>query len=164
MAMLPLLSLLHPPIVQPLRAGPLSRIVMGGGVPDVAFASAYQPREISALWVAVKKVYGSESRARRAVAQNNQVLAPVYASPELIIQSHKALVRLVGSSEALEIMDMNPAVLTLGSKGVSSCDPDEIRSAARTRQFLHRAVTPEGLSVAMVLAVLGVALKLAGSQ
>merc|ERR1711918_108763 len=69
---------------------------MGGGVPEVPFASAYQPRQLSALWGSLKRVYGSEGLARAAVQQNNQVMCPVYATPELIQTSHKELIALVG--------------------------------------------------------------------
>ena len=56
--------------------------------------------------------------------------------------------------QALEIMAMNPAVLTCGAKELAAADPAEVRSAAKTRQLLDRFVTPEGLTVAVVIVLL----------
>jgi hypothetical protein len=107
-----------------------------GGVPEVPFASSYQPAEIGALGRALKTCYGSDEAARRAVEQNNQVLCPVYATPELLLQTNAALIKLVGKREALEILLMNPA---------------KIRSTASTRQALDRVTTPTGLALSLLL-------------
>jgi hypothetical protein len=132
------------------KASPLLRA--GGGVPDVPFASAYAPSEISALWVSLKKIYGSDAAARAAVEQNNQVLCPVYASPELLAQTHGALVKLVGKEDAQEIIAKNPAVLTCGAREIASADPAEIKSTASTRQILDKYVNkPEFLGVALLV-------------
>lgn len=71
----------------------------GGDVPSVPFADNYKPAEIAALWKALKQCYGDEEAARRAVEQNNQVLCPVYATPQLLTQTNAALVKLVGKEE-----------------------------------------------------------------
>ena len=42
---------------------------------------------------------------------------------------------------------MNPAVLTCGALYLDKADPGEVRSAAGTRQFLDKYVTPAGLTV-----------------
>ena len=145
---------------QPVRR-PEVVLIARGGVPDVPFASAYKPAEIAALWTAVKKCYGSEAAARAAISQNNQILCPLYASPSLLTSSQAALVALLGKEEALEIMAKNPAVLTCGAGYLEQSDPSEIRSAANTRQFLDRFVTPEGLSVAVVCITLALVVRLA---
>jgi hypothetical protein len=122
-----------------------------GGVPEVPFASSYQPAEIGALGRALKTCYGSDEAARRAVEQNNQVLCPVYATPELLLQTNAALIKLVGKREALEILLMNPAVLTCGARGIAEQDPAKIRSTASTRQALDRVTTPTGLALSLLL-------------
>ena len=123
-------------------------------VPEVPFASAYKSSDISALWNTLKKCYGDDELARRAVEQNNQVLCPLYASPNLLTQSKEALVAIVGSSEALEIMKKNPAVLTCGAQGLKASDPDEIRKLASARQFLDVYATPQGFAVFAVAVLL----------
>ena len=124
-----------------------------GDVPEVPFAASYKASEISALWNALKKCYGNEADARQAVAQNNQVLCPVYATPALLAQSKSALVGILGKTEALEVMQKNPAVLTCGAAGLQASDPDEIRKAANARKFLDAYATPQGSAI-FVLAVL----------
>eukprot|EP00316_Scyphosphaera_apsteinii_P026297 CAMPEP_0119306528 /NCGR_PEP_ID=MMETSP1333-20130426/7264_1 /TAXON_ID=418940 /ORGANISM="Scyphosphaera apsteinii, Strain RCC1455" /LENGTH=142 /DNA_ID=CAMNT_0007309845 /DNA_START=247 /DNA_END=675 /DNA_ORIENTATION=- len=132
---------------------------LGRGPPDVPFASSYKASEIAALWKALKSCYGSDEAARQAVAQNNQVLCPVYATPSLLMQSRDSLVALLGKREALEVMLKNPMVLTCGSEGLANADPDEIRSTARTRQLLDKYVTP--LNLVLLVFALGL-LKILG--
>lgn len=79
---------------------PVATMLLGSGdVPSVPFADSYKPAEIAALWKALKQCYGDEEAARRAVEQNNQVLCPVYATPQLLTQTNAALVKLVGKEE-----------------------------------------------------------------
>ena len=127
---------------------------IGSNVPDVPFAASYKSSEIAALWNALKQCYGAEDLARQAVAQNNQVLCPLYASPELLKQTFAALVKIMGSKDAArEVMLLNPAVLTCGARELASSEASEILQAAKTRQVLDRFVNPAGAAV-FVLAVL----------
>lgn len=135
----------------------------GGGVPEVPWASAYKPQEIAALWSTAVKVYGSDAAARQAVSQNDQIICPVYATPQLLSQSHASLVGLLGKEEALEIMMKNPAVLTCGAKELAASDPGEIRSAANARKVLD-GITAEGLTVALLAALALFVAKLAAAQ
>ena len=125
---------------------------------SLPFKDAYQAGEIKALWTTLKKLYGSEDAARQAVAQNNQVLAPVYANPALMSESKAALVAVLGKDEALEVMRKSPMILTCGSelRGLSA---DDIRSTANTRQILDKFFTgPQGLLILVAaLALLKVA-------
>ena len=139
-----------------LRPAP---IALGSSVPDVPFAAAYKPAEIERLWRAVKQCYGGEASARAAVQQNDQILCPLYASPELLTQSKGALVRLMGREDALDVMLKNPMVLTCGAAELEKLSPDEIKSTANVRRVLDKVVTPTGLAVAVL--VLGL-LKAAG--
>ena len=122
----------------------------GGGVPDVPFASSYKPGEISALWNSLKKCYGNEELARQAVAQNDQVLCPIYATPAMLSDSKKALVDIFGKDEALQIMSKSPMILTCGSE-LRSLKPDDIRSTANTRQFLDAFKGPAVLALPLGL-------------
>jgi hypothetical protein len=135
-------------------------MVFGGGdVPDVPFADAYKPGEIRALWNALKKVYGSDEAARQAVSKNNQVLCPLYCSPSLLNESKAALVQNVGKDEALRIMKQSPMILTCGSE-LATLKADDIRSTARTREFVDSLFGPSGLVVVVTILVL---LKLVGN-
>ena len=82
---------------QPRRAA--HACMATSGPPDTPFASAYKRAELLALWKALKKCYGGEEAARKAVAQNPQIMAPVYATPALVTQSAAALVKLLGKEE-----------------------------------------------------------------
>jgi hypothetical protein len=77
----------------------------------------------------------SSGCSRAAVAQNNQVLCPLYASPALLSASKAALVELMGKEEALDIMKTSPMILTCGSD-LRDLKPSDIRSTANTRRFL----------------------------
>ena len=121
-----------------------------GGPPEVPFSSSYKASEISALWTALKKCYGSEALAREAVERQSQVLCPVYASPALLTQSRNALVALLGQEEAIEIMLKNPMVLTCGGRELADSEPDDIRSAANLRFYLDKYVNAGGLAVLVV--------------
>lgn len=140
-------------LVMRTRAVQMMAVKGPKGVPAVPFAASYKPAEISALWNTLKKLYEDEDAARQAVQQNNQVLCPLYANPALLTQSKDALVGLLGPAEALEVMKLNPAVLTCGKPGLLKSDPGEIRKTANARRFLDTYATPEGFAV-FVLAVL----------
>lgn len=152
-------GLLQPRSIWATRAVPVMALGRSS-VPEVSFASAYKPQEIAALWKVLQRCYGGEEAARSAVRQNAQVLCPLYASPSLLEQSYKSLVVVLGKEEALKIMAMNPMVLTCGSD-LEALDPNEIRSAARTRQFLDKYVTAEGLGLVLIVAVFAIVAKLA---
>lgn len=49
--------------------------------------------------------------------------------------------------QALEILAMNPAVLTCGARELAAQKPADIRSAAQTRQVLDRVVTGQGFAL-----------------
>ena len=139
------------PAKQPtLRRSQPVTMLGGGGVPDVPFASSYKPGEISALWNSLKKCYGNEELARQAVAQNDQVLCPIYATPAMLSDSKKALVDIFGKDEALQIMSKSPMILTCGSE-LRSLKPDDIRSTANTRQFLDAFKGPAVLALPLGL-------------
>ena len=120
-------------------------------MPEVPWASNYKKSEITALWGALKRCCGgSDEAARQAVSQNSQVICPVYATPELLTQTNDALVKLVGKKEALQILIMNPMVLTCGAVGLATQKPADIRSAAQARQVVDRLATPTGLVSSLV--------------
>ena len=145
------------------RAASVVMALGGSSVPEVPFAAAYKPQDIESLWKTLQKVYGGEEAARQAVRQNAQVICPLYGSPSLMTQSYDALVEVLGKEEAAEVLQKNPMVLTCG-RGLLDVEADEIRSAANTRQFLDKWVTPQGLSVAIAVAELAIAVRLAGAS
>ena len=55
----------------PARANAAGRAGVLLGIPDVPYADSYKQAELSALWGALKKCYGSEAAAREAIARNN---------------------------------------------------------------------------------------------
>ena len=57
-------SLAVAPMRLPLRTPQPAVMLLGGGCPEVPFASSYKPGEINALWASLKKVYGNEAAAR----------------------------------------------------------------------------------------------------
>ena len=83
----------------PARANAAGRAGVLLGIPDVPYADSYKQAELSALWGALKKCYGSEAAAREAIARNNQIMCPVYATPALLTETKAALVGLVGRDE-----------------------------------------------------------------
>ena len=80
----------------PARANAAGRAGVLLGIPDVPYADSYKQAELSALWGALKKCYGSEAAAREAIARNNQIM---YATPALLTETKAALVGLVGRDE-----------------------------------------------------------------
>ena len=82
----------------PARANAAGRAGVLLGIPDVPYADSYKQAELSALWGALKKCYGSEAAAREAIARNNQIMCP-YATPALLTETKAALVGLVGRDE-----------------------------------------------------------------
>ena len=58
----------------PARANAAGRAGVLLGIPDVPYADSYKQAELSALWGALKKCYGSEAAAREAIARNNQIM------------------------------------------------------------------------------------------
>jgi len=63
----------------PARANAAGRAGVLLGIPDVPYADSYKQAELSALWGALKKCYGSEAAAREAIARNNQIMCPAGA-------------------------------------------------------------------------------------
>lgn len=100
--------------------------------PEVPWAAAYKQSDINALWMTLKKCYGSESAARAAVKQNNQVICPLYSTPAQMTKSYQSLIKVVGKKDALSVMAMNPAVLTCGD--LTGQDPNEIKRIASARR------------------------------
>ena len=97
-----ILPVLLPPlglVRVPARANAAGRAGVLLGIPDVPYADSYKQAELSALWGALKKCYGSEAAAREAIARNNQIMCPVYATPALLTETKAALVALVGRDE-----------------------------------------------------------------
>ena len=67
-----------------------------GGEPFVAGTVA----ELTAIWKALVKVYGSREKAAAACAKNSQVYLPYINTPECIVGAHGALVELFGAEGA----------------------------------------------------------------
>lgn len=119
-----------------------------------SFSAYHDPKLIDALWVAVRKCYGSEEAAVTAVRRNGQILCPTFASPKLISDSYGGLSDLMGTEEALEIMMKNPAVLTCGDR-IRTANPAEIRNFAN---FRRRSMQSRQRPLAAVLTVVGLIL------
>lgn len=89
-------------------------------------------------WKVIIDLYGSEEEAVAAVRRNAMILAPMYASPSTLKESFDALLTAMGNEEeAMEIMRMNPAVLTCGP-GLANADVAEIRNFAKFRSVVDQ--------------------------
>ena len=103
-------------------------------VVDKRFQKEYPPKELDALWSVLKKAYGTEADALRAVTQNPTILNPLYTNPpEIVTRSKEALVEVMGEEEALEVMLKNPAILQCGSL-LAKQPAGQIKSFANVRQ------------------------------
>ena len=71
------------------------------------------------------------------------VIAPLYSTPELLVESYDALVVALGEEEALEVMCKNPAVLTCGDS-LATTDASEIRNIAAFRSVVD-AIPPSAI-------------------
>lgn len=91
-------------------------------------------KAVSELWNELVKAYGSQELALLAASKNPTVLNPLYTSPPQIVpRSKAALVGVMGSEEgALEIMELNPAILQCGA-ALSKQEAAEIRTFAVAR-------------------------------
>ena len=97
-----------------------------GGEPFVAGTVA----ELTAIWKAMVKVYGSREKAEAACAKNSQVYLPYINTPECIIGAHGALVELFGAEGAAEIIRKNPGVLACNPKTLAQTSRGSIERAA----------------------------------
>ena len=97
-----------------------------GGEPFVAGTVA----ELTAIWKAMVKVYGSREKAEAACAKNSQVYLPYINTPECIVGAHGALVELFGAEGAAEIIRKNPGVLACNPKTLIETDRGAIERAA----------------------------------
>ena len=90
-----------------------------GGEPFVAGTEA----ELTAIWKAMVKVYGSREKAQAACQKNSQVYLPYINTPECIVGAHGALVTLFGKEGAAEIIRKNPGVLACNPKTLAEVRP-----------------------------------------
>lgn len=87
-----------------------------GGEPFVAGTMA----ELTAIWKAMVKVYGSREEALTACKKNQQVYLPYINTPECIIGAHGALISINGKDWAAEIIRKNPGVLACNPKTLAT--------------------------------------------
>jgi len=104
-------------------------------VVDSRFKRKYPEKDLDALWKVLKAAYGSEANALQAITQNPTIVNPMYTTPpSLVTKSKDALVAVLGTEEALEVMLKNPAVLQCGP-GLRSQPAGQIKSFANVRQL-----------------------------
>ena len=129
------------------------------------FQRQYPTKELELLWAALLQCYGSEESALAAVRTNPQMLNPSYSFCNTILESKSALVGLMGEEEALEVMRLNPAVLTCGPS-LEMLGAGEVKAFAALRSA-GTAIVPEQARPAAVgafVAVVAFALGFQGTE
>jgi hypothetical protein len=116
----------------------------------------YDNGEVDVLWDQLVSIYGSEAAASEAAQQvRGDVICPLFCTPTLLKESHEALIDILGTEEAAEIITKSPAMLTCGA-GLRDSDIQEIRRFAAVRQVMDR-ISPTALR-AVVLGTVGLLL------
>jgi len=75
------------------------------------FAKTYPKKDLEQVWGCLVECYGNEALALQAAEDNYQILNPSYTFPNTMMESRNVLVNMMGKEEALEVMQLNPAVL-----------------------------------------------------
>tara|TARA_B100000524_G_scaffold80011_1_gene36622 strand:- start:1238 stop:1876 length:639 start_codon:yes stop_codon:yes gene_type:complete len=136
-----LLPLPMRPVATIGRAG---RIVLRAVPPEIATQlapaegdpNAWTQKDVSAIWAAFEKVYGSREQALVAAEKNIQVLLPFLNSPEIITGAYAVLVDMLGREGADEVVRKNPGVLACDPKSLSKTPQRDIIAAANFVSFV----------------------------
>jgi len=136
----------------------LCRLPAGVAEATSKWSDKYKASEIDALWKAVRKCYPTEAAAVQAVQQNANVVCPLFATPALIQKTYSTLIEVVGKEDTIEVLRLNPSVLTCGEQ-LRGTGSDEILKAAKVRRALD-AIPSEAVSVGTALVVAAIAYRL----
>mmetsp|Transcript_46749 Transcript_46749/g.77407 ORF Transcript_46749/g.77407 Transcript_46749/m.77407 type:complete len:284 (+) Transcript_46749:38-889(+) len=112
------------------------------------FKKEYAPRDLEVLWGALIKCYGSKELALQAVQSNPQIINPSYSFCNTMLESKRVLEGVMTAEEALEVMQLNPAVLQCGPS-LDVLGAAEIKGIARLRS-LGNTLVPQQLRGAAV--------------
>jgi hypothetical protein len=146
-----------PPRVKRRRLAPeANRVVQG-------FSREYEQQEVELLWAALLKCYGSQQRALGAIRLNPQMINPSYSFCNTLIESRDALESVMGKAEALEVMELNPAVLQCGPS-LQTLGASEIKSMARVRSAGNRIIPQEARAPAVAIFVAAIAFVVAANS
>ena len=96
------------------------------------FKKEYPIRDVEQLWGALLACYGSEKLALQAAKDNYQMLNPSYSFTNTMLASRDILYNMMDKEEALQVMQLNPAVLQCGPS-LDTLGPDEIKGFANIR-------------------------------
>ncbi|KAL1529697.1 hypothetical protein AB1Y20_000636 [Prymnesium parvum] len=125
-----------------------------GGTPFVVGTE----QELTAIWNAMVRVYGSREDALAAVRRNQQVILPYMNTPECIIGAHAALVTIFGKEGAAEIIRKNPGVLACNPTSLAKTPAKEIENAANFVVWFDGlpSVVKEGIPFFTFLGLVGI--------
>lgn len=101
------------------------------------FKKEYAKKDLEILWGALLKCYGTKELALQAVRTNPQIVNPSYSFCNVMLESKQALLGIMSSEEALEVMMLNPAVLQCGPS-LASLGSAEIKAFANLRSIGNR--------------------------
>ena len=121
----------EPPQVRGVRLIPEVKAIAG------SFKKEYAQKDLEILWAALLKCYGSKELALAAVQSEPKMLNPSYSFCNTMIASKAALTGMMSEDEALEIMNLNPAVLQCGPS-LAALGPGEIKSFAGLRSLSNK--------------------------
>jgi len=113
------------------------------------FKKEYARSEYEVLWAALLKCYGgSKERALQAIESDPTVLNPSYAFANTLLESKRVIRLVMSEEEALEVMRLNPSVLTCGPS-LDVLGAAEIKAFARLRSLGNTLVPPKARPAAV---------------
>jgi len=131
-----------PPKVKAVKLDPAASAI------TQTFKKDYPRKDLELLWAALLKCYGDKALALEAAYSNPQMLNPSYSFPNTMLASKEVLLSMMSKEEALEVMQLNPAVLQCGPS-LDVLGATEIMGIARLRSLGNTLIPPQ-LRVAAV--------------